>query len=105
MRERLTKIAGRRNQNPAPEVAPEACHTTRPVHAGDFTGIVPEFGRVADLSQHFGIKRGTAYNLLADGKIRGCLLRVRGAKSGVRLFDMGSVRDFINSQMQHSQAA
>jgi len=43
----------------------------------------------------FGIKRGTAYNLLADGKIRGVLLRVRGAKSGVRLFDVESVRAFI----------
>ena len=72
--------------------------TTAPVKAGDFAGVVPEFGRVADLTRVFGLKRGTAYNLLGDGKIKGVLLRVRGAKSGVRLFDMASVRAYILSQ-------
>lgn len=73
--------------------------TAEPVQTGKFTGLSPEFGRTADVTRHFGIKRGTAYNLLRDGKIRGCLLRVRGRKSGVRLFDMASVRDLILSQM------
>jgi hypothetical protein len=72
--------------------------TTAPVQAGNFNNIQPEFGRVADLNRQFGIKRGTAYNLLIDGKIKGCLLRVRGKKSGVRLFDMASVRNYILSQ-------
>src|SRR5208283_703347 len=67
--------------------------TTKPVEPGNFTGVLPEFGRAADLQKHFGIRRGTAYNLLAAGKIRGVLLRVKGRKSGCRLFDMGSVRD------------
>jgi hypothetical protein len=69
--------------------------TVAPVRAGDFTGVQPEFGRWQDLQRQFGIKRGTAYNLLADGKIKGVLLRVRGAKAGVRLFDLASVRDYI----------
>ena len=73
--------------------------TIEPVQPGNFTGIQPEFGRVADVTRQFGIKRGTLYNLHRDGKVRGVLLRVRGQKSGVRLFDMGSVRDFIHSQM------
>ncbi len=73
--------------------------TTEPVLPGNHSGTTPEFGRVADLTRVFGVRRGTAYNLLRDGKIRGCLLRVRGHKSGVRLFDMESVRQFIRSQM------
>ena len=74
--------------------------TTAPVREGDFTGATPEFGRVADVTRQFGIKRGTAYNLLGDGKIKGVLLRVRGKKSGVRLFDLDSVRGYIHSQME-----
>ncbi len=74
--------------------------TTSPVEPSNITGATPEFGRVADLTRIFGVRRGTAYNLLRDGKIRGCLLRVRGQKSGVRLFDMESVRQFIRSQME-----
>jgi len=73
--------------------------TTAPVKAGDFTDDQKEFGRCHDLERQFSIKRGTAYNLLKDGKIKGVLLRVRGQKSGVRLFDMASVRSFIQSQM------
>jgi hypothetical protein len=72
--------------------------TTEPVQPGSFTGTMPEFGRVADVTRNFGIKRGTLYNLHRDGKVRGVLLRVRGQKSGVRLFDLASVRDFIRSQ-------
>lgn len=73
--------------------------TTAPVQAGDFTNVQPEFGRWQDVQRQFGIKRGTAYNLLADGKIKGVLLRVRGKKAGVRLFEMASVRHLIRSQM------
>jgi hypothetical protein len=76
--------------------------TTEPVQSGNFTGTIPEFGRVADVARHFGIKRGTLYN--RDGKIRGVLLRVRGQKSGVRLFDMASVREFIRSQLNNEIA-
>ncbi len=72
--------------------------TTDPVKAGDFTRVVPEFGRCRDVERLFGIKRGTAYNLLLDGKIKGVLLRVRGQKSGVRLFDLASIRDYIRTQ-------
>lgn len=74
--------------------------TSEPVQPGNFTGVMPEFGRAADLQKFFRLRRGTAYNLLADGKIRGVLLRVRGKKSGVRLFDMASVRECIRAQMK-----
>ena len=71
------------------------------VHTGPAN--MQEFGRTADLQRVFGLKRGTIYNLLAAGKIRGCLLQVEGKKSGVRLFDIQSVRDFIHSQMPIQQ--
>lgn len=77
--------------------------TTAPVQPGDFNGATQEFGRWQDLQRVFGIKRGTAYNLLADGKIKGCLLRVRGQKSGVRLFSLASVRAYIHAQMEKSE--
>jgi hypothetical protein len=73
--------------------------TTEPVKAGDTAGLPPEFGRIPDCHRLFGLKRGTLYNLLDDGKIRGVLLRVRGQKSGVRLIDLESVRSFIRSEM------
>jgi len=79
----------------------ETRFTTAPVQAGDSNGVLPEFGRCADLLRIFGIRKGSAYNLLADGKIRGVLLRVRGRKSGVRLFDLASVREYIRSQMEN----
>jgi hypothetical protein len=74
--------------------------TTEPVRSGDCTGTTPEFGRCADVQRIFGLRRGTLYNLLLDGKIKGVLLRVRGKKSGVRLFEMDSVRQFIRAQME-----
>jgi hypothetical protein len=73
--------------------------TTEPVQPGNFNHAVPEFGRQADVQRIYGLKRGTTYNLLNAGKIRGCLLRVKGRKSGVRLFDMASVREFIRAEM------
>ena len=73
--------------------------TTNPVEPGNYTGIMPEFGRVKDVQTHFGIKRGTLYNLLKDGKIKSVLLRIRGKKYGCRLISMDSVRECIRSQM------
>lgn len=52
--------------------------TTAPVEPGNFTGSTPEFGRCADVQRIYGLRRGTLYNLLRDGKIKGVLLRVRG---------------------------
>ena len=32
--------------------------TTTPVEAGDFTEVMPEFGRTPDVEKYFGIKKG-----------------------------------------------
>jgi hypothetical protein len=111
----IIETASGSGKDPSPEVALAVSHksslpptttqrlaeetTTDPVQPGDFNGARPEFGRVRDVTRLYGLRRGTIYNLLQLGKIKGVLLRVRGRKSGVRLFDMQSVREFIVSQM------
>jgi len=65
----------------------------------NINAVVPEFLRAADVRRIFALRKGTLYNLLADRKIRGCLLRVRGKKSGVRLFSADSIREYIRPQM------
>lgn len=78
--------------------------TFAPVRVGDCAGQLSEFGRWRDVERLYGIKRGSLYGLLVDGKIKGVLLRIRGRKSGVRLFDLASVRDYIR-QCQAEEAA
>jgi hypothetical protein len=62
--------------------------------------IDPEFVDCKGLEAGWGIKRSLAYALLADGKIRGVSLRRRGRLRGKRLFDVGSVREFLRTQME-----
>ena len=71
-----------------------------PVQSGNFTGTMPEFGRCADVQRIYGLRRGTLYNLYRSGKIQGCLIRVKGKTSGVRLWDMSSIGNFIRGQMK-----
>jgi hypothetical protein len=73
--------------------------TTKPVQAGSTDGAIPEFGRTNDVQRLYGIKRGTLYTLSRQGKVRSCLLRVAGQKSGVRLWHLESIRGFITKQM------
>ena len=67
----------------------------KPAKIGD---IKPEFGTSDDVRKYYGIKKGTLYNLHKLGKVRGKVLRVTGEFKGVRLWDMSSIRDLINSQ-------
>ena len=73
--------------------------TSAPVEAAEADNIQPEFVRTCDLRRLFGIARGTCYNLAKAGKIKGVLLRVRGQKSGVRLWSVDSVRRCIREAM------
>jgi hypothetical protein len=78
--------------------------TIEPVKPAEPAAVRPEFGRTRDVEANYGLKRGTLYNLLEDGKIRGYLLRVRGQKSGVRVWDLASISQFIRSQQTQSEA-
>ena len=62
--------------------------------------IDPEFVDCQGLQAGWGIRRSLAYQLLADGKIRGVSLRRRGRTRGKRLFDVSSVREFLRAQME-----
>jgi hypothetical protein len=73
--------------------------TTEPVQPGWTAQITPEFLRTNDVRRIFGIPRGSLYGLAKLGKIKGCLLRVRGAKSGLRLWSADSIRAYIGEQM------
>ncbi len=73
--------------------------TTEPAAPGNCSGVKPEFGRASDVARVYGIKRGTLYSLLAAGRVKGVLLRVRGKRSGVRLFEMASIEELIRSEM------
>ena len=65
--------------------------------------VDPEFVDCRGLEAGFGIKRSLAYQLLADGKIRGVSLRRRNQIRGKRLFSVDSVREFLHSQMEAEQ--
>jgi hypothetical protein len=71
--------------------------TIAAIEPGNFTGILPEFGRTGDVQRIFGLKRGTLYNLHKQRKVRGILVRVAGQKSGVRLWHMTSISAYLNS--------
>src|SRR5947207_12618118 len=62
--------------------------------------IDPEFVDVDGLRRGFGIKRSLAYELLADGLIRGVSLRRRNALRGKRLFQVDSVRAYLLSRLE-----
>jgi hypothetical protein len=79
--------------------------TTDPVEPGNTSGVLPEFGRTHDVQRLFGIKRGTLYTLSRQKKVKSCLLRVAGQKSGVRLWHLPAIRDLIRSQMESQEVA
>jgi hypothetical protein len=60
----------------------------------------PEFVDCKGLEAGWGIKRSLAYQLLADGAIKGVSLRRRGQLRGKRLFSVDSVREFLSEQME-----
>ena len=78
-------------------------HTTAaPVTPGDFSDTAKEFGRTKDVECIFSVKRGTLYNAEKLGLVRGVLLRLRGQKSGVKLWDMRSIENWIRGEMEKS---
>jgi hypothetical protein len=77
-----------------------ATTTTEVKVQGDISAPFPEFGRWRDVQRLFGIKRGTLYNLMADGKVKSVVLRRTGNVHGCRLFHLASVSQYLNDQLQ-----
>jgi hypothetical protein len=55
------------------------------------------YGRTWDVDRIYGIKRSTLYALLSEGVIRSAVVKQKGAKSGLRLFDLESVENFLRA--------
>lgn len=70
--------------------------TSAPVQPGAVGS--PEFCRPADVRHLFGIGRSYCYQLIQAGSIRSTCLRQRGKRTGVRLIDVASVRDYLRRQ-------
>lgn len=78
--------------------------TTTPVRAGAITKAIPEFGRWRDVEHHFGIKRGTLYNLLKAGHVRSVSLRKPGQKFGCRLFFLPGIAEYLHGLMEEADS-
>lgn len=74
--------------------------TTEPVEPGSTSQVAAEFLRTDDVRKVFGIRRGSLYGLAKLGKVKSCLLRIRGNRLGVRLWSVDSIRAYIQSQMK-----
>ena len=57
-----------------------------------------EYGRFDELQRRFGIRRSLAYELINAGKIKSVAVKKKGARSGIRLIDFGSVREFLRAE-------
>ncbi len=79
--------------------------TTEPVKPGWTSQISPEFLRTDDVRKVFGIRRGSLYGLASQGKIKSCLLRIRGNRLGIRLWSVDSIRAHIEQQMRETEKA
>jgi Helix-turn-helix domain len=77
--------------------------TIASVESGRFSS--PEFLDVDQVRSYFGLKQSLLYRLLAENKIRGVSIRQRGKTRGRRLFDVESIRQYLNSQVDKEGAA
>ena len=73
----------------------DAKFTAAPMEPGASGSTLPEFGRVPDVERIWGIKRGLLYLLIKQGDIKSAVIRRKGARTGVRLVHLQSVRDFL----------
>jgi hypothetical protein len=71
--------------------------TDSPIEPGRF--VTPEFLDVDQVRAYFGLKQSFLYRLLAENKIRAVCIRQRGKVRGRRLFDVESIRSFLNAQV------
>jgi hypothetical protein len=76
--------------------------TEAPVEPGRFSS--PEFLDIDGVRGYFGLKQSLTYRLLAEDKIRAVSIRQRGKTRGRRLFDVQSIRRFLNSQVDKEGA-
>jgi len=77
--------------------------TTEPINmqaSSSASSLLPEFGRWRDVQRLFGIKRGTLYNLIAEGKIKSVVMRRKGNVHGCRLIHLASISQYLNGLLE-----
>jgi hypothetical protein len=84
-------------QCPIRHIGPE--YTSKPIREILFPVERDEWGRHQSVFQRFGIRRGTLYNLTAEGKVKSVTLRRKGNRHGCRLWHLQSIREHLNSLM------
>lgn len=77
--------------------------TTAQVKAGNCKNLLPEFGRTEDVQRLFGIKRGSLYNLHKKRKVESSLLRIAGKTSGIRLWYLQGIREYLMAVMKEQE--
>jgi len=71
-----------------------------PTEAEKYVGQGPEWARIPDIDQRFGIRRSKLYELIQSGEVVSTCIRRKGAKSGVRLINVESVREFLRNNAE-----
>lgn len=66
--------------------------------------VTPEFVDHQGLTRMFGIRRSFAYVLVERGCIKSVSITKPGKQKGKRLFDVASVRSFLNNAMREGGA-
>jgi hypothetical protein len=92
------ELHGNKNMN-TPNTTTEPVKLTSPGNAP-----LPEFGRWQDVQRLFGIKRGTLYNLINEGKVKSVLLRRKGNIHGCRLIHLASLSQYLNTLLETRQS-
>ena len=64
----------------------------------------PEWLREKEVTRQFGLTHMPLFNLRKRGAIRSASLKAEGAKYGVRLYHVGSIRDYID-RMERAETA
>jgi hypothetical protein len=81
--------------------------TVEPVQPGNLPSLstlatrftAPEFLDADGVETNFGLKKSILYRLLSENRIRAVSIRKRGTTRGKRLFDCGSIRRFLNANV------
>ncbi len=92
---------GMRNSGMSKNIASakgEPAQTTAPVETSPANDA--EFCDCAGAFLRFGLKRSLLYDLFGQRLIKGVSLRRRGAVRGKRLWNVDSIRAYLNSQMK-----
>jgi hypothetical protein len=71
--------------------------TVAPVTAGNT--VAAEFLRLREVEKFFGLKRTYLYGLIRTGSVKSVALRKKGARFGVRLIHVASLRRFLHANM------